>query len=99
MTGAGRYKISNINRAGYMDLPSFNLSNESGQNVGTSFHAGYIDDDNSRVSNGCIRCNQGSLNVLTDYLQQSSEVFILPEDEGNKFVFEPRSDKNWPSFK
>jgi len=88
MTGAGRYKISNINRAGYMDLPSFNLSNESGQNVGTSLHAGYIDDDNSRVSNGCIRCNQGSLNVLTDYLQQSSEVFILPEDEGNKFVFE-----------
>ena len=88
MTGAGRYKISNINRAGYMNLPSFNLSNEMDQNVGTSFHAGYIDDDNSRVSNGCIRCNQGTLNVLTDYLQNSSEVFILPEDEGNKFVFE-----------
>ena len=88
MTGAGRYRISNINRAGYMNLPSFNLSNEIGQTVGTSFHAGFIDDDNSRVSNGCIRCNQGTLNVLTDYLQNSSEVFILPEDEGNKFVFE-----------
>ena len=49
MTGAGRYRISNINRAGYMNLPSFNLSNEIGQTVGTSFHAGFIDDDNSRL--------------------------------------------------
>ena len=87
-TGAGRYKISNIDRVGYQGKPLFNFSNESGTDVATSFHAGFIDDDNSRVSNGCIRCNQASLDKLTQYLQNSSEVFILPEDEGNKFVFE-----------
>lgn len=87
-TGAGRYRISNIDRVGYMGKPIFNFINESGEDVGTSMHAGFVDDDNNRVSNGCIRCNQATLDVLTNYLENSSEVFVLPEEEGNKFVYE-----------
>jgi hypothetical protein len=98
MTGAGKYYISNIDPKGYGGLPLFNMMNESQysnykktgkvDNVATSFHKGYISDDESRVSNGCIRCNKTTLDNLTKYLQNSSEIFILPEDEGNSFVYE-----------
>jgi hypothetical protein len=98
MTGAGKYYISSIDPEGYGGLPLFNMMNESQysnykktgkvDNVATSFHKGYISDDESRVSNGCIRCNKTTLDNLTKYLQNSSEIFILPEDEGNSFVYE-----------
>jgi len=98
MTGAGKYYISNIDPKGYGGLPLFNMMNESQysnykktgkvDNVATSFHKGYISDDESRVSNGCVRCNKTTLDNLTKYLQNSSEIFILPEDEGNSFVYE-----------
>ena len=97
-TGAGKYYISNIDPKGYGGLPLFNMMNESQyqnflktgnvDNVATSFHKGFIPDDNSRVSNGCIRCNKTTLDNLTKYLQNSSEVYILPEDPNNKFVIE-----------
>ena len=98
MTGAGKYYISSIDPEGYGGLPLFNMMNESQHlnylktgkvdNVATSMHKGYIADDDSRVSNGCIRCNKTTLDNLTKYLQNSSEVFVLPEDEGNNFVYE-----------
>jgi hypothetical protein len=97
-TGAGKYYISNIDPKGYGGLPLFNMMNESQydnflktgtiENVATSIHKGFIPDDNSRVSNGCIRCNKTTLDNLTKYLQNSSEVYILPEDVNNEFVFE-----------
>jgi len=98
MTGAGKYYISSIDPEGYGGLPLFNMMNESQHanylktgkidNVATSMHKGYIADDDSRVSNGCIRCSKTTLDNLTKYLQNSSEVFVLPEDEGNNFVYE-----------
>jgi hypothetical protein len=97
-TGAGKYYISNIDPKGYGGLPLFNMMNESQydnflktgtiENVATSIHKGFIPDDNSRVSNGCVRCNKTTLDNLTKYLQNSSEVYILPEDVNNEFVFE-----------
>ncbi len=97
-TGAGKFYISNIDNAGYEGLPILNMMNESQynnylktgkvENVSTSFHKGYVKDDNSRVSNGCIRCSKTTLDNLTKYLQNSSEVYILPEDKGNEFVYE-----------
>jgi hypothetical protein len=38
-----------------------------------------------RVSNGCIRCNKTTLDALANNLANTSEVYILPEEEGNKF--------------
>jgi len=97
-TGAGKFYISNIDATGYEGLPILNMMNESQydnylktgkvENVSTSFHKGYVKDDKSRVSNGCIRCNKTTLDNLTKYLQNSSEVYILPEDKGNDFVYE-----------
>lgn len=97
-TGAGKFYISNIDKTGYQGLPILNMMNElqyenylktgKVENVSTSFHKGYVKDDNSRVSNGCIRCNKTTLDNLTKYLQNSSEVYILPEDKGNEFVYE-----------
>ena len=95
-TGAGIYYISNIGE--YQGMPSLNMMNERQyenflrtgevENVGTSFHRGYIKDDETRVSNGCIRCNRTTLNNLVRNLENSSQVFILPEEEGNNFVVE-----------
>ena len=97
-TGAGKYYISNIDPEGYGGLPLFNMMNESQyenflktgkvDNVATSIHKGFIPDDNSRVSNGCIRCNKTTLSNLTKYLENSSEVYILPEDPNNEFIIE-----------
>lgn len=97
-TGAGKFYISNIDKKGYEGLPILNMMNESQyenflktgkvENVSTSFHKGYVKDDNSRVSNGCVRCDKTTLDNLTKYLENASEVYILPEDKGNEFVYE-----------
>jgi hypothetical protein len=97
-TGAGKYYISNIDAKGYGGLPLLNMMNEKQyedfkrtgkvNNVATSFHKGYISDDTNRVSNGCIRCNKTTLDNLTKYLQNTSEVYILPEEKGNEFKME-----------
>jgi hypothetical protein len=97
-TGAGRYHISTIDPKGYGGLPLFNMMTDSQyekylktgdiNQVATSLHKGYIADDNSRVSNGCIRCNKTTLDNLVKYLENSSEVYILPEDKNNEFVYE-----------
>jgi len=97
-TGAGRFFISNVDAKGYGNLPLFNMMNErqysdykkTGDvaNVATSFHKGYVADDNSRVSNGCVRCSKATLDQLYKTIKPGTEVFILPEDEGNAFVVE-----------
>ena len=97
-TGAGRYHISSIDPKGYGGLPLFNMMTDSQyekylktgdiNQVATSLHKGYIADDNNRVSNGCIRCNKTTLDNLVKYLENSSEVYILPEDKNNEFVYE-----------
>ncbi|MEX0597995.1 MAG: SET domain-containing protein, partial [Candidatus Paceibacterota bacterium] len=97
-TGAGKFYISNIDRKGYQGLPILNMMNESQyedylktgniENVATSFHKGYISNDDARISNGCIRCSKPTLKSLTKYLENSSEVYVLPEEEGNTFKLE-----------
>jgi len=97
-TGAGKYYISNILPNGVDGLPLFNMMNERQyenykktgdvQNVSTSFHTGYIKDNPTRVSHGCIRCNKASLDQLMKSMPVLSEVFILPEDKDNKFMIQ-----------
>ncbi len=97
-TGAGKYYISSIDEKGYKGLPILNMMNEAQyenykktgkiESVGTSIHSGYIKDDQSRISNGCIRCNKTTLDNLVKYLKKTSEVYILPEDKKNEFVYE-----------
>jgi hypothetical protein len=97
-TGAGKYYISNIDKTGYGGLPILNMMNEgqydkfkeTGQvdNVATSFHKGYISGDDTRRSNGCVRCTKPTLEALTSSLKKLSEVYILPDNDENKFVYE-----------
>ena len=114
-TGAGKYYISNIDEKGYEGLPILNMMNETQydkfkktgniESVATSFHSGFIKDDESRISNGCIRCNKTSLDNLVKNIQNSSEVYILPEDPGNTFAiengklnFKVKSKKNYNEY-
>lgn len=114
-TGAGIFYISNIDKEGYGGLPILNMMNErqydefekTGQinNVSTSFHKGFINDGDPRASNGCVRCNKPTLDRLVASLDNSSQVFILPEDanneftvQNNKLVFLPKSDKNYDQY-
>lgn len=114
-TGAGKYYISNIDPTGYEGLPILNMMNENQydafkktgkkESVATSFHTGYIKDDQSRVSNGCIRCNKPTLDNLVKNIQNSNEVYILPEDADNAFVlengklnFKVKSKKNYNEY-
>lgn len=87
-TGAGRYTLSNIDKVGYRGEPLLNMVNDQGIEVATSFHKGFKDDNNSRVSNGCVRCSPKTLDFFADIMQRGDEVYILPEDEGNKFIYE-----------
>ena len=95
-TGAGKFYISNIYEDAYSGLPLFNMMNEQQydeykktgkvENVSTSFHSGRIRNNNSnRVSNGCIRCQKGALENMYKLVNSGTEVFILPEEEQNKF--------------
>jgi pyruvoyl-dependent arginine decarboxylase (PvlArgDC) len=114
-TGAGIFYISNIDKEGYGGLPILNMMNErqydefekTGQinSVSTSFHKGFINDGDPRASNGCVRCNKPTLDRLVASLENSSQVFILPEDanneftvQNNKLVFLPKSDKNYDEY-
>jgi hypothetical protein len=114
-TGAGKFYISFIDKTGYGGEPLLNMMNErqyeqykktgKREDVSTSFHKGYIRDNQSRVSNGCIRCNKPTLDKLSSYLGKDSEVYILPEDDKNEFLiendklnFKVRSDKNYDSY-
>lgn len=114
-TGAGKFYISNVDKSGYGGQPILNMMNErqyeeykkTGKinNVATSFHKGYIKDDQTRVSNGCIRCNKPTLDKLASHLQNNSEVYVLPEDEGNEFLiengklnFKTKSAKNYDTY-
>lgn len=87
-TGAGKFKVSNISKTGYGGKPILNLTNESGIEVATSIHKGFVDDGVSRVSNGCIRCNPRTLDYLASNFTGGEDVYVLPEDEGNEFVYE-----------
>lgn len=114
-TGAGKFYISNVDKTGYGGQPILNMMNErqyeeykkTGKvnNVATSFHKGYIKDDQARVSNGCIRCNKPTLDKLSTYLDNDSEVYILPDDDRNEFLlendklnFKAKSSKNYDTY-
>lgn len=97
-TGAGVYTISNVNPNSkeYYNLPSFNLKNEQGIEVATSLHGtptsrrGKFNNNNiedNRMSNGCIngKC-QDLKDLYSKYnITQGTKLYILPEDEGNRF--------------
>jgi len=96
---SGFYDDSGQNRK----TPSFVLKNEDGNEVSTVIHtvpssksANRInaltaeDPFNMRMTNGCIN---GTCSDLIDMhnihdIGEGSEIFILPEDDGNKFVFQ-----------
>jgi len=97
-TGAGRYTISNQSPTSsdyYNNAPSFNLVNEAGIEVSTAIHGApdyrlkYFDNDDivdNRSSNGCINGKCSDLQGLYDMgLPNGTPVFVLPEDEGNRF--------------
>ena len=94
-TGAGLYRISNIDPEGYKNSPLLNMMNESQyknyketgkiENVSTSFHIGYVEGGDPRASSGCVRCNKPTLDNLINGLERGSEVYILPEEHGNEF--------------
>jgi len=113
-TGAGKYYISNVDKIGYKELPIINMMNERQydkytqtgevENVATSFHIGYKP-GYKRVSNGCIRCSKNTLNILSKYLTSGSELYILPEEEGNEFIlsngkliFKSNSKKDYNTY-
>ncbi len=83
--------------------PSFVLRNEQGDDVSTVIHTvpsrksasrinalANFDPENTRMTNGCIngRCSDLiDMNKIHN-VGMGTQVFILPEDEGNQFVFE-----------
>ena len=97
-TGAGRYTISNTSPTSgdyYNNAPSFNMINDAGIEVSTAIHGApdwrlkYFDNDDindNRSSNGCINGKCSDLQGLYDMgLPSGTPVFILPEDQGNRF--------------
>jgi murein DD-endopeptidase MepM/ murein hydrolase activator NlpD len=95
-TGAGAYTISNIDPASkaYYGLPSFNLKNDSGIEVSTTIHGtptgrrSRFDNDNvedNRMSYGCINGKCFDLKDLQKHVDIETPVYVLPEDEGNRF--------------
>ena len=97
-TGAGRFQISNSSPTSsnkYMNAPSFNLVNEAGIEISTAIHGApsyrqkYFNNNDitdNRSSNGCINGKCSDLQGLYDMgLPNGTNVFILPDDEGNSF--------------
>ena len=95
-TGAGAYTISNIDPASkaYYGLPSFNLKNDRGIEVATTIHGtpagrrSRFDNNNvedNRMSYGCINGKCFDLKDLQQYVDIETPVYVLPEDEGNRF--------------
>ncbi len=95
-TGAGVYSISNIDPASkeYYDLPSFNMKNDQGIEVATSIHGTPVSrrsrfNNNqiadNRMSNGCINGDCRDLKDMYKRFDVGTRVYILPEDEGNRF--------------
>jgi murein DD-endopeptidase MepM/ murein hydrolase activator NlpD len=95
-TGAGAYTISNIDPASkaYYGLPSFNLKNDRGIEVATTIHGtpagrrSRFDNDNvedNRMSYGCINGKCFDLKDLQQHVDIETPVYVLPEDEGNRF--------------
>lgn len=97
-TGAGIYHVSTTTAKSLGGAPSLNLMNEGQYNryledgkvreVGTTFHYGGFDNNRNRVSNGCIRCKKPDLQSLYKNLEFGDQVYILPEEDGNEFVYE-----------
>ena len=96
---SGFYDDSGQNRK----TPSFVLRNQDGNEVSTVIHtvpnsmsAGRInaltaqDPANMRMTNGCINGMCSDLIEMHNIhdIGEGSEIFILPEDQGNKFVYE-----------
>ena len=95
-TGAGVYTISRVDPKSkeYYDLPSFNLLNDQGVEVATSIHGTpmgrrvkFNDNNvfNNRMSNGCINGKCYDLEDLYKKVDVGNNVYILPEDLGNRF--------------
>lgn len=99
-TGAGKYKISGSSPTSdpyYQSAPSFYLKNESGEDVGSAIHGSpdyrvpYFGNetlDDNRVSNGCINGKCTDIQALYNMnLKEGTNVYILPEDDGNYFEY------------
>lgn len=96
-TGAGVYQISNVNPKSkqYYNVPSFNMTNDRGIEVGMAIHAApksrwnAISDgifSNNKVSTGCINGNCEDMEDMYNIgLGKGDRVYVLPEDKGNYF--------------
>ena len=100
-TGAGKFYINasyedSPNKYGGKGVPSFNLFTDGTDiDVATAIHGptrgrkGLFDDgdlENNKASNGCVNGKCTDMQALYDLdLPKGTSVYILPEDEGNKF--------------
>jgi hypothetical protein len=93
-TGAGIYKVSGKGK--YKSSPSFTLKNERGIEVPTVLHQTLSnrkklfkdsDVENNRMSFGCVNFQAESLQDLgkDESFNKDSDVYILPDNEENKF--------------
>jgi LysM repeat protein len=97
-TGAGVFTVSSVNKTSEYDgAPSITLANENGQDISTSIHLGTtwresklgnkFTGDN-RMSNGCINCTRGALEILSSMnFPKGTKVYILPEEPGNRYEY------------
>jgi LysM repeat protein len=95
-TGAGVYTVSNIDPASkeYYNLPAFNLKNNQGIEVATTIHGTPMQrrsrfNNNTladnRMSYGCVNGKCEDLEDMYKYVDLGTQVYVLPEDAGNRF--------------
>jgi len=99
-TGAGEYTVSRANPSNrvYYGLPSFNVKNQNNIEVPTSLHAaprrrlsryGSSNPEVKRATYGCINVQDNDLvDLLEQGLHEGDKLYILPEEKGNRFVYE-----------
>lgn len=95
-TGAGMFTIGSKtnSEAAYGGLPGFNLHNQEGVSIATSFHGtpasrrfafNTEDPSDNRLSNGCINCTREGIIRMHNDLEVGTPVYILPENKSNRF--------------
>lgn len=97
MTGAGIYTVSgkSAKNPHYSNAPTWNFKNENGIEVPMVIHSSFgnrtakikdSDENNNRLSNGCINGICYDLNDLYKRgFKEGQKMYVLPDDENNKY--------------
>jgi len=97
MTGAGTYIVSGVNpkNTHYSNAPTWNFKNEKGEEVPMAIHSAFgnrfsklgdKNQENNRLSNGCINGNPKDLiKIYNNGYQLGSLLYVLPDNPDNKF--------------